>query len=189
VTVGADADHLAVALPGISPVENLDRHTADTPCPHFTFGGFVEVNGIATGEGKSVVIHLVDLSRCPDSEDGAAGPAGPVGGGTIHDAVSERSPQGCFGPIADMVALALRVGGGSYFLNGGPLDRGFVGRQRMGTSTEDEQQRKKWERTLHKSISWQIAGEVSSFLLRRLLQNRHTDCLGSRCRDPLKQRA
>jgi hypothetical protein len=69
------------------------------------------------------------------------------------------------------------------------LDRRFVGRQRMGTSAENEQQRKKWEKTLHKGISCQIAGEVSSFLLRRLLQNRHTDCLGSRCRDPLKQRA
>ena len=48
VTVGADADHLAVALPGIAPVEDFDRDSAHTPCAHLPLRGFVEVDGIPT---------------------------------------------------------------------------------------------------------------------------------------------
>jgi hypothetical protein len=109
-------------------MEDLDRHATNAPFPHFPSGGFVEIDGIATGEGKAVVIHLVDLARCPDPEDGTAWPASPVGGGTIHYSMPEGGTQGCLCAISEMITLALGVGRGADFLNGGPLDRRFVRR-------------------------------------------------------------
>ena len=66
--VGSDADHLAVALPGISPLEDLDRYAADSPLPHEFSGGFIEVDGIPAGESEPIVVHLEDLPRYPDPE-------------------------------------------------------------------------------------------------------------------------
>ncbi len=133
MAVRSDTDHLAVALPGIAPLEDLDRHPANPPLPHELFGGFVKVDGVATGKSKSVVIDLKDLPRGPDPEHGAAGPAGPIGGGAVDNALPERGAQGGSCSVAQMVALALGVGRGAHLLHGGAAHRRLILGERMKT--------------------------------------------------------
>ena len=151
VAVGADADHLSIALPGISPVEDFDGHTAHSPRSHFTLRGFVEIDGINARKGKAVVIHLVDFTGGPNSENSPTGPARPVGGGAVHDAVSQGCSDGCLRPVSEMIALTLRVGGGADFLNCCAVEGRLIAREGMKTSPQSQwkKQEKKYRALLH----------------------------------------
>ena len=138
MTVGSDADHLAVALPGIAPLEDLDRYATNAPLPHKLSGGFVEVDGIPSGEGEPIVVDLEDFPRGPNPEQGAAGPACPVGSRAVDCTVSERSPERRPSPVSEMVALALRVGGGANLLDGSTSHGRLVLWERVETPRQEE---------------------------------------------------
>lgn len=142
VAIGSDADHFPVTGPRVAPLQDFDRDAADAPFPHLSLAWLVEVDGVDPGEGKPVVIHLIDLARCPDPENRAAWPAGPVGRGTVDlGAAAERGAEGGQVPIADMIALRVGVGCGANLLDGRTAQGGLVPRQGMGAPSQDQESR------------------------------------------------
>ena len=138
VAVRADANHLSVALPRVSPVEDFDRDTTYPPLSHLTLRGFVEVDGVYPGEREAVVIHFIDLPCRPNPEDGTARPTGPVCGSTVHNAMAQGRTNRRPCPIAEVIALTLGVGGGSDFLNRGASERRLIAREGMKTSRQKQ---------------------------------------------------
>jgi len=143
VAVGADADHLSIALPGISPVEDFDGHTAHSPRSHFTLRGFVEIDGINARKGKAVVIHLVDLPRRPNPEDRTARPTGPVCGSAVHNSMTQGCANRRSRPIAKVIALTLGVGSGADFLNCCAVEGRLIAREGMKTSPQSQWKKQK----------------------------------------------
>ena len=134
MTVGADTDHLAVAFPGISPVEDFDCYASDTPGAHFSFRGLVQIDGINTREGEAVVIHFIKLTRGPNPKDRAAGPTCPVSSRAVNGSTAEWLSDGRAVAVASVITLGVGVGSRSDFLNSGTLERRFVARKRMKTA-------------------------------------------------------
>src|SRR6476661_2853436 len=50
-----------ITFPRIAPLQNLDGHPAYAPVVHFRPRGAVEIDGVAAGQGPSVIIDFVDL--------------------------------------------------------------------------------------------------------------------------------
>ena len=143
VAIGAHADHLAVAGPGITPVVDLDGHAAHAPFIHESAGGFVQVDGIDPGEGKAVVVNLIEFTCGSNAEDGAAGPACPIGSGAINGPVFQGRAESGEGLVAVMIAFALGVGGGADFLHGGAAHGSLVAWKRMRTPPQIEHREEK----------------------------------------------
>jgi len=187
MTVGADPDHLAVTGPGIAPLQDLDRYAANAPLIHLPTGRLVEVDGVSTRESKSVVIHLVDLTGCPDAEHGAAGPAGPISCRTVDVwSAAKRGTKSREVAIADVIALGVGVGGGSDLLDGSPRHRGLVAREGMGASSQSQKQaQENWNQEQqawapHRKVLSQKRVRKERFrpIRMTLFQNRHMDWLG-----------
>ncbi len=98
--VGEDA----LAVPDIAPLEYLDLDVPDAPLVHRGLGWFIEIDGVGSGEGPSVVIDDKMFTGVGDPECGSGGPARPVSGCTVDFRTElQVRAEGVFASVGDVV--------------------------------------------------------------------------------------
>ena len=124
----------------VAPFENVEGDAAHAPVFHGGVVGFVEIDGVASGQSPAVVIDFIDFARGDDLKNCAHWPARPIGGGTVDGAGAKRGAEGVARTVFAMILFSMRVGSGAYFLDIGAGQGTFVIGQ--GTSRTSDQAKK-----------------------------------------------
>lgn len=95
-----------LAISDVTPLEDFDLDVSDSPFVHGRLGGFVEVDGVGTREGPSVVVNDEMFAGVGDSEGGSCGPAGPVSGGAVDFWTKlQVGTEGVLTSVRDVIGL------------------------------------------------------------------------------------
>jgi hypothetical protein len=124
---------------GGTPLDDLDRYTANSPASHVGLIGFEQINGARADHRTADVVHDVFLTGFPHPKAGANRPLRPIGSRTAHSASLEISPNRVFVSVLAVVSRTEAVRRGSDIFYGGLHGAGGFGFGSMGCSSANQQ--------------------------------------------------
>lgn len=104
-----------VALPGITPLENLYRDATNAPIVHFRPRGTIEVDRVPAGQSPAVVVDHIGLTGSQDQEFRAGRPPGPVSSRAADHPTLKSRANGAGSAVGQMITLRVRVSSGPHF--------------------------------------------------------------------------
>jgi hypothetical protein len=176
MTVGLALFHDGDALGEGTPFEHTNVHIFNAPGVHLAFAWLINVDGVGADKCGAVVVHLIDVRRAFDLENGAHWKNRPISRSTANHAKLQRSADGGTGTIDDVIRFAVGVGrrtdGGDAGTLGGYGTRA-AGRTGAGTQQDTKGTNKEdgnfWSHSLRDIEFQQLLGVV--FIVGHLSQN------------------